>query len=191
MRPHPSIPAHAEKVFDGVRCEIFQWNQPMYDGTTARFERARFMDGAFVLPILKNGKILLTRQEQPMRKSFISLPGGAIDDSDISPLEAAKRELLEETGAVSQNWSEWFTFSGTAHTATYVDYFIARDCEIVGAINPDGGEKIELFEVDFDEFLALSSNEKFHHHWNLLPMLYEARLEKAKYDELKKIIFGK
>ena len=54
MRPHPSIPAHAEKVFDGVRCEIFQWNQTMYDGTTARFERARFMDGAFVLPVLKN-----------------------------------------------------------------------------------------------------------------------------------------
>ena len=70
------IPEHAELVFDGIRAKVYQWNQEMYDGSVARFERIKFMDGAFVIPVLKNGKILLTKQEQPARKPFISLPGG-------------------------------------------------------------------------------------------------------------------
>lgn len=86
-RIHPRIPEHAEIVFDGVRARIYQWDQEMYDGSIARFERTRIIDGAFTIPVLKNGNILLTRQEQPARGEFISLPGGAIDDSDASPLE--------------------------------------------------------------------------------------------------------
>ena len=71
------IPAHAKKVFSGIRFEIFQWEQELYDGSTTTFERARFHDGAFVIPILPDGNILLTKQEQPARAgSFYSLPGG-------------------------------------------------------------------------------------------------------------------
>lgn len=98
---------------------------------------------------------------------------------------------MEETGAKSENWTHWMEFHGTNLTATYVDYFIARNCEIIESINPDPGEKIQLFEVTFDEFLELSSNEAFHHHWNLLPILYEARLSKEKYQELYARIYGK
>lgn len=189
-RQHHSIPADAELVFDGVRAKIFQWNQTMYDGSVARFERTRFADGAFVLPILKNGNILLTRQEQPARKPFISLPGGGIEENEDSII-AAKRELLEEAGAISLDWKHWLTFDGTTNVATFVDYFIARNCEIIQEIQPDSGEKISLFEVSFDEFLELSSDENFHHHWNLLPILYEARLKKEKYEELKEFLYGK
>lgn len=71
---HPHIPENAKKVFSGVRADIYQWNQKMYDGSTEIFERIRFSDGAFVVPILKNGNILLTLQQQPARKPFISLP---------------------------------------------------------------------------------------------------------------------
>jgi hypothetical protein len=54
----------------------------------------------------------------------------------------------------------------------------------------DGGEKITLFMVSFDEFLELSSDPTFHHHWNLLPILYEARLYPEKKEELRKILYG-
>ena len=161
----------------------------MYDGSEARFERIRYIDGAFVLPILPNGNILLTEQEQPARGKFYSLPGGALDPEDPTPLAGAKREFLEETGYGSDHWVSWCEFSGTAHAATYVYYYIARQCYPVSAIQPDPGEKIRLFEVSFDEFLLLSSDKRFHHHWNLLPILYEARLDQKKYRELKKMFF--
>ena len=58
----------------------------MYDGSIARFERIRFLDGAFTVPILENGNILITEQEQPCRGVFYSLPGGAVEKSDKSSI---------------------------------------------------------------------------------------------------------
>lgn len=185
------VPPDAELVFDGIRCHVYQWNQKMYDNSVARFERIIFASGAFVVPILPNGNILLTKQEQPGRGEFFSLPGGGIDEVDESSLSAAQRELREETGSVAPFWKKWLHFTGTANIITAVDYFIAHDVEKISEIVPDGGEKITLFEVTFDEFLALSSNKKFHHHWNLLPILYEARLYPEKYRALKEFFYKK
>jgi hypothetical protein len=47
----------------------------MYDGSIARFERIRHLDGAFVIATTKDHKIILTKQEQPLRPLFLSLPG--------------------------------------------------------------------------------------------------------------------
>lgn len=191
INPHKNIPENAKCVFDGIRCQVFQWEQTLYDNTKTTFERILFASWAFVLAILKNWNILITKQEQPGRDSFFSLPGGGIEKSDLTPLDAAKRELFEETGAKSEKWKHWIHFDGTANVVTSVDYFIAQDCEIIAEITPDAWEKIEKIELSFDEFLALSSDERFHHHWNLLPMMYEARLHHEKYEELKSIIFWK
>ena len=69
----------------------------MYDGSYSTFEYIRYLDGAFVIPILPNGNILLTLQEQPGREKFYSFPGGSFDFPQEDPLVCAERELLEET----------------------------------------------------------------------------------------------
>jgi len=187
---HPAIPEDAECVFSGVRADIFQWNQTMYDGSMARFERIRFLDGAFVIPILPNKNILLTIQEQPWRKEFISLPGGSFDFPLENPLQCARRELLEETGYSAQEIDNWFCFEWTANVITFTHYFIAHGLSKVSEITPDAGERIRLFEVSFDEFLELSSDTRFHHHWNLLSLLYEARLFPENKENLRKKLYG-
>ena len=50
-----------------------------------------------MIPILPNGNILLTLQEQPGREKFYSFPGGSFDFPQEDPLVCAERELLEET----------------------------------------------------------------------------------------------
>jgi ADP-ribose pyrophosphatase len=184
------IPKDAELMFSWVRSQIYQWDQIVYDGSIRRFELIRFIDGAFVLPILPDGRILLTRQEQPGRSEFISLPGGSFDSPDEDPRGCALRELREETGYTTDMLVEWMTYHGTNNVQTEVHYYIARDCIYAWEIEGDGGEKISLFTVSFDEFLELSSDPGFHHHWNLLPILYEARLHTDKKEALKKILYG-
>ena len=158
----------------------------MYDGSIARFERVRFMDGAFTVAITPEKKILITRQEQPARSSsFVSLPGGAFDTPDEDPLECAKRELLEETGYMSDEWELWFTAEGTNNVIAYTYFYIAHECKKVADISADAGEKIELDEISFDEFLLLS--EELHLvHWPLLPYLFGGRLHKDQYLSLQK-----
>ena len=94
---HTNIPKNATCVFSGVRADIYQWNQEMYDGSQEVFERIRFLDGAFVIAITPENTIILTRQTQPGRSLFYSLPGGSFDAPDENPLDCAKRELIEET----------------------------------------------------------------------------------------------
>lgn len=183
------IPEHAELVFSWVRSRIYQWDQVMYDGSISRFESIRFLDGAFVVPILPDWRILLTRQEQPLIAEFISLPWGSFDFPEEDPLTCWLRELQEETGYTTKNIVPWFEFSWTKNVTTSVYYYIARECYQVWNIIPDSGEKITLFTVTFDEFLELSSHPWFHHHWNLLPILYEARLSLEKKEELRRIFY--
>lgn len=180
------IPDHAELVFDWVRSKVYQWNQEMYDGSIARFERVRFLDGAFVIPILSDGRILLTLQEQPTRSEFISFPGGSFSTPDENPELCAQRELREETGYITHDISLWRQFNGTSNIITHVYYYVARNCEYQWSMDPDPWEKIQLFPVTFDELLELSSDERFHHHWNLMPIFYEARLSFDKKNALKK-----
>jgi ADP-ribose pyrophosphatase len=58
-----------------------------------------------IVAVTDNDDVLLIRQyRHGIGAVTIEIPGGVIDSGE-TPLEAAKRELLEETGFVSDNWS--------------------------------------------------------------------------------------
>lgn len=163
----------------------------MYDRSVRTFELIRFLDGAFTVAITPDHQILITEQEQPAKlHAFLGLPGGSFDTPDEDPRICAERELLEETGYRSDDWSLWHVFDGTGNVATYTYFFIARNVYPIGDISPDPGEKIRLFTVSFDEFLELSSDVRFHHHWSIIPLLYEARMNPSKKEALRKLFFG-
>lgn len=162
----------------------------MYDGSHARFELLRFLDGAFTIAITSGGQILMTEQEQPAKEhSYLGLPGGSFDFPEEDALYCAQRELLEETGYESHDWTLWHTFDGTGNVATFTHFYVARNIIQIQDIRPDPGEKIRVFFVDFEEFLALSSDIRFHHHWSLIPLLYEARINREKKEELRRLFF--
>lgn len=157
----------------------------MYDGSFSRFERIRFSDGSFVIPILPDGTILLTEQEQPGRNhSFISLPGGGFDFPEEDPLICAQRELFEETGYASDDWELWFVSTGTANIISYTYFYVAHDVRRMTDPRLDPGEKIQLRVIDFDAFLLLSEDSTFIH-WPLLRELFLARIHPEKQQQLR------
>src|SRR3989344_5876898 len=101
-----SIPSNAKMVFRGKLFEVWQWEQKMFDGSVEIFEHLRRPNTAVVVPTVRD-KILIEVQEQPHRfKPFLSLPGGKCNWEE-DPLAAARRELLEETGYESGDWTLW------------------------------------------------------------------------------------
>jgi ADP-ribose pyrophosphatase len=116
--------------------------------------RARGIKAAVILAI-EDGHILLVEQYRvPLGKNCIELPAGLIGDetADEDPLEAAGRELEEETGyraARLENLGEYYSSPGMVSEAfTLVR---AHDLTKVGEGGGVEGEDIIVHRVALDE----------------------------------------
>jgi len=147
------IPEKAKRVFEGVLFDVYQWPQEMFDGSIEIFEMLKRADTAEIIAT-KDGKIMLQEQEQPGKPSFLCLPGGRIE-KDEKPLDGAKRELLEESGFVSEDWSLFHSIRPSHKMDWSIFVYVARDCRFVQEQNLDAGEKIQIRWVTLDELLDL------------------------------------
>jgi len=179
------IPDNAKKVFTGVLFDVYQWEQELFDGTTATFEKLKRPDTVVVFPVLNEGKILLTEQEQPGKVPFVGTAGGRVDEGE-DILAAAKRELLEETGYEAEEYILWDAQHPTSKIDWVVYTFIAKGLKKVAEMNLDAGEKIKLLPVTFDELTEMAIHKNFSER-EVVTKFYEAKLDPKKYAELKKL----
>lgn len=179
------IPDNAKCVYKGKIFDIYQWQQLMYDGTTKTFEKLKRADTVVVFPVLDDGTIFLTEQEQPGKAPFIGACGGRVDEGE-GVLEAAKREFLEEVGYVATEYVLWKSAQPASKIDWAVYFFIAKGCKRVADQVLDGGEKIELKPVTFDELLQTGRDKRFAEK-EIIPDFYEALVDPAKYAELKQL----
>jgi len=183
-----NLPEGAKLVFKGVIHDVYQWEQEMFDGRKAIFERIKKLDVSTVIAIVGD-KIILSEQEQPHKGSFLSLPGGRCNKDELT-IDAARRELLEETGYTSDDLFLWKNFPPPSTIIWSDDYFIARDCKKTQEPNLDNGEKIKNKLISFDEFMMLSEEDSFRHK-GLIGTLLHMRLHPEEQAEFKKLLFGK
>ncbi len=185
VRPQSNqpLPEHAKLVFKGEIFDVYQWEQVMYDGTTRIFEKLKRPDTVIVIPVLDDGRILLTREEQPGKKPFIGTCGGRVDIGEDAH-DAAKREFLEETGYEAAEYTLWRAIQPISKIDWAIYIFIAKGCKKISGQSLDGGEKIEPFTVTFDEWLQMARDKSFIVK-ELIPDMYEALLDAGKYEELK------
>lgn len=181
------LPKHAKEVFVGKSFTIYHWDQLQFDGTTEVFEKLIRQDTVSIIPITKDGKIILTKQEQPGSKPFFGLVGGIVDrGEDI--LTCAKRELLEETGYAASDFSLFFSTQPFSRVDWTIYTFIAKNCEKIAEQNLDSGEKIKLQFVNFDQMLKIILREDFRDREFALNLL-RIKENKKEFERLKKLFF--
>lgn len=172
------IPQKAKRVFNGVIYDVYQWEQKRFDENHATYEMLKRSNTALVIPTIKD-KIIVSKQTQPHTHEYYSLFGGRMEENE-EPLAAAKRELLEETGYETSDWELIKSFEPFSKMDWEIFLFVARNCKKVTDQKLDPGEKIEIIEVTFHEFVELVQSEKF---WggelalDLFRMEKEGRLE--------------
>jgi ADP-ribose pyrophosphatase len=179
------IPDHAKRVFKGILFDVYQWQQEMYDGTKATFEKIKRTDTVGVIPITKDGKIILATQEQPGADPFIGTLGGRIDKGE-DPVKAAKRELREEAGIETDDLKLWYAeqFFGKTDWAIYM--FLAYNCKPQLEQELDSGEKIKLKYYSYDEFLDLVAQDNFRD-WDITLKVLKALRNPQESDKLYKL----
>ncbi len=188
-RPKPKLitPKNAKRVFKGEIFDVYQWQQKMYDKSFATFEKLKRSDTVQVIPVTEDGKIILLRQSQPgFRKPCLSVAGGRIDPGE-TPLQAAHRELLEETGYRAKKMELWYSVQPNAKIDYAVYGFIAKGCKKISAQNLDAGEKISLKPVSLEEFLRVVFEKGFYDPEIALRILKESGNWKECFKNLKRI----
>lgn len=189
-RPQPKQPrpADAQKVFSGVIYDVYQWQQQVFDGSKQTFETLARADTVNVIAVTSQQKIVLTKQEQPGKAPFIGMLGGRADKGE-QILAAAKRELLEESGLASDQWSLLMSQQVLTKIDWAVFTFVARDVYQLSSQKLDAGEKIELIEYSWDEFVEVVTNPDYYD-VEIINLFLRAKLDPMKMAELKQQILG-
>ena len=133
----------------------------LYEGPVFRVERRENRDVvvhapvAAVIAIDRDDQLTLVRQRRvPVDATQLELPAGFMHDGEAA-LDAARRELAEETGLHGGDWeqvAEFFTSAG--FTDERVHLFAATGLE-PGEASPDEDEELEIVRVRLPEVPGL------------------------------------
>lgn len=105
-----------------------------------------------VVALTKEGKMIMVRQFRVgIERVLIELCAGVVEPEDTTFMDAAKRELLEETGYGNGKWELYMTTSANPGTHTNLTYcFLATDLEKIGSSHPEETEdlSVELWQPE-------------------------------------------
>jgi ADP-ribose pyrophosphatase len=113
--------------------------------TVENFYQLKMPDFAVMIPEMEDGRFLLLRSyRHGPQRTCLNFPGGHLNDDGEPPLEAAKRELMEETGCVAAEWQALGSFQTNAnHRCQTAHFFKARGCRKVAEANSGDLEDTE------------------------------------------------
>ena len=137
---------------------------------TARVDKVELPTGAIIdeyyvleypdwvntIAITKEGEFVFVRQYRyAIGKTVNELCAGVIEKGE-DPMDAAKRELMEETGFGGGKWQKWMTISANPSTHTNLTHcYLAMDVERMDVQHLDQAEDIEVRLFSRDEVMDM------------------------------------
>jgi ADP-ribose pyrophosphatase len=134
----------SELVYEGVFLKLRRDRARMPDGAERVREYVVHPGASAMVPVFPDGSVLVERQfRYPLREVFVEIPAGKLDPGE-TPLQTARRELVEETGYTAAQWAHLTRIHPAIGFANEViDIFLCRELAQVGR-ELDHGEFVDI-----------------------------------------------
>lgn len=166
----------SENVFDGVLLHVFKDKISLPNGNEAVREYIKHQGAVCVVPITENMEVVAVKQYRyPIGRVTIEIPAGKLDAGEI-PLEAAKRELSEETGVESAD-IEYMggLYPSVAYTDEIIHMYVAKNL-VYGEAHTDEDEFLNVVKIPLDKFAQMVMDGKIQDSKTMAAILKVARM---------------
>ena len=144
-------PLGEEPVWQGGVIRVEDMAVELPDGTLAQRDIVRHPGGVGVVALTDECLVALVRQYRaPFDRVTVEIPAGKLEPGE-DPLEAARRELVEETGYTAGELTPLVSVAPSpGYTDEVVRVYLARDLTFT-AQHTDGDEFLNVDLVPLDE----------------------------------------
>ena len=145
----------SEIIYQGAIINLRREKVTVQGGTSYR-EIIEHNGGAVIAALTEDNKLVMVRQyRKPADKVMLEVPAGKIDPGE-KPLEAAVRELKEETGYTAAKVEFLTQFYPSVGYSEEVLYLYLCTGLTPGETNFDENEAIDIEEVELDRLFKMA-----------------------------------
>ncbi len=140
----------SQEIFRGKILHVIRDEIQLPDGQAATREVVRHPGGVCVLALDGEGRVMMVSQYRyPYGEVLRELPAGKLEYGE-EPESAAKRELLEETGAIPGRFTSLGKlYPSPGYCDEVIHMYLARDLTF-GETHPDEDEFLSVERVPFE-----------------------------------------
>ena len=139
-------------IYDGVVIKLTLDEVKLSNGKTSKREVAHMNGAVAVLAITQDRKVPLVKQfRYPYGEAMLEIPAGKLDKGNEDLIDAAKRELSEETGYIANNMIDLGEFRPSCGALDEVVHLYAATDLTEGKMHLDEGEILNVEYYDLSE----------------------------------------
>ena len=145
-----------EQIYKGKVLDVVCDEVMLPDGNKAKREMCLHVGAVCVIPLLSDGSVIMERQyRHPHGRVFLEIPAGKLNYRGEDTLEAAKRELREETGAVAQKYTDLGDLiPSPAVLSEKIRMYLAEDISFTER-ELDEDEFLEVVKIPLEELYGM------------------------------------
>ena len=143
-------------IAHGAILDYYQDTMQIPNGNIAKWDLIDHKGAAAVVAVKDNGKLLMVRQyRNALERYTLEIPAGGLDGRNEPTIDAARRELQEETGYTCEDLELLNSiYTTVAFCNEKIDIYLARNLT-PGKQHLDEDEYLNVEEWDLDDLIQM------------------------------------